>query len=114
MAVMWCINAFGARRRLRQLQVRRRIRFPVFAHSPASVSIEIEPRGKARAFGLRVEDCGAAHKWSRFVPSLRRNAVAGFHHEVTVLKRGWYNWGPVSVSSGFPFGLVEGYLQAGS
>ncbi len=111
MAVTWCVNALEVRLRLRRLRARQWLSRPVFAAKPATADVEICQTGRRTVLGVRLEARGESHRWSRFVPSVRGGESIRFRYSVTLPRRGWYEWEPVRVSTGFPFGLAEGVIQ---
>jgi uncharacterized protein (DUF58 family) len=104
LAAVPLLNALAADRPLRGLRVRRRIMQPIYAGLPCAVSIQIAPT-KGACLGVRVGDVGPTHMLSWFVDRLERDGQS-FRGQVVLSRRGRYRWGPVSASSGYPFGLV--------
>jgi uncharacterized protein (DUF58 family) len=101
------LNMLLAGRGLRRLHGRRRIAGPVFARTPAAVTLEVNGPGKRGVPALRLEDRGTEHSLAWFVPQLVAGQVLRFCEPVTLPARGRYAWGPFLAASGYPFGLVQ-------
>jgi uncharacterized protein (DUF58 family) len=107
LAVIVAANAVLAGRRLRGLRARRRIAAPVFAGSPCAVEIHIDPPEGGAVAAVRVEDHGPGHALAWFAERLEGSGEQSFRGEVVLPCRGRYAWGPVTASSGYPFGLAR-------
>jgi uncharacterized protein (DUF58 family) len=101
------LNALVAGRRLRSLQVRRRIGEPVFAQTPFAVEVQVTNLGRAAVVGIHIRDLGPDHALGWFASRLEGRACRSFRQEVVLPQRGSYDWGPVAAVSGTPFGLVR-------
>ena len=104
LAAVPLLNALTAGWPLRGLRARRRIARPIYAELPFAVSIQIAPTDGVR-LGIRIEDVGPAHKLNWFIDRLERDGRS-FRGQVVLSRRGRYQWGPASASSGYPFGLL--------
>ena len=105
LAVVPMLNLLAASRALRGLRARRRIAQPIYAGVPCTVAVQAAPpRGRSR-LGVRIEDAGPDHRLSWFVGRLGREGES-FRGQVVLPRRGRYAWGPVTASSGYPFGLA--------
>jgi uncharacterized protein (DUF58 family) len=107
LVVIVVANAVLAGRRLRGLRGRRRIAGPVFAGSPCGVEVHIKPSRPGGLPAVRVEDRGPAHALDWFTDRLEGAGEHSFRGEVVLPARGLYAWGPVTASSGYPFGLAR-------
>jgi uncharacterized protein (DUF58 family) len=107
MLALASLNFFLAGRGLRRLRVRRRIAGPVFAQTPAAVTLEVTGPARRGLPGVRLEDCGGEHGLAWFVPQLAAGQTLRFCEPVTLPARGRYAWGPFVAASGYPFGLVQ-------
>jgi uncharacterized protein (DUF58 family) len=108
MLVLWGLNFALAGRRLQRLQARRHIDGPVFAQAPVTVSVEVFNPQRSSPFGFWIEDrspIGEA-SWG-FLVQLRRQETARWQRDVTLPRRGAYQWQPLAARSGYPFGLVQ-------
>jgi uncharacterized protein (DUF58 family) len=101
------LNALVAGRRLRSLQVRRRIGEPVFAQTPFAVEVQVTNPGRAAVVGIHIRDLGPDHALGWFASRLEGRACRSFRQEAVLPRRGPYDWGPVAAVSGTPFGLVR-------
>src|SRR5207248_11187455 len=63
--------------------------------------------------GLIVEDQGADHFWSSFIPQLEAGGKSQLGAEMVIQRRGVYAWAAPGVRSGFPLGLIEQRLNVG-
>ena len=63
------------------------------------------PDRRPRRLGVRIEDEGPGHRLGWFADRLGREGES-FRGQVLLPQRGRYAWGPVTASSGYPFGLA--------
>jgi uncharacterized protein (DUF58 family) len=109
----WMIQWLGARRRLRRLGLRRWTDDLVFAETPFTLTVEVSNPGRRSCFGLVLEDQGAEHFSSSFIPRLEPGAKKQFQADMVLERRGVYPWHPLRARSGIPLGLVEQRLSVG-
>ena len=107
LASTWLVQLLFAGRRLRYLDVQRRIRGWAFAQTPFTFTVCLNNPTRRTQSGLTVEDRGLGHFWSWFVLRLGAHARLEFQAEMLLRKRGLYDWPPIAIRSGFPLGLVE-------
>ena len=110
MAVTWLIHLIGTGRGLRKLGLRRWTNGWVFAGRPFVLSHEVINHGRRNQRGLSLEDRGRSHSWSQFISQLDKGGKIQFQTEMVLPERGVYDWQPMSLRTGFPFGLVERYV----
>jgi uncharacterized protein (DUF58 family) len=96
----------ACRRNLRRLRIVRRVPERIFAREPFFVELEIENPGP-RQLSLRIEDRSEEGRWQAYVPALRRGEKVVLRQRVVIQQRGRYRWSALSVSTGFPFGLLR-------
>ncbi len=101
------LNGVSARRSLRGLRGRRRLAEWVFARTPCDVEVRVSNAGRRPRLGLRIEDRGPDHAVTWFADRLPGRGNLTLRQEVVLPRRGRYAWGPITVHSGYPFGLVE-------
>jgi uncharacterized protein (DUF58 family) len=101
------LNLLVAGRRLKRLSARRRIDEPVFAGAPCVVEVQVDNVGRGPLVGVRVEDRGEGHALNWFVTRLEGHGRSSLRQQLVLPRRGRYAWGPVTVVSGYPFGLAE-------
>ncbi len=106
MVVVPLLNLRAAARMVRGLQARRRIVRPVYAGAPCTVTVQVAPTGGPARLGVRIEDAGPGHALQWFADRLGREGQT-FRGRVELPGRGRYAWGPVTATSGYPFGLVH-------
>ncbi|MBY0526109.1 MAG: DUF58 domain-containing protein [Gemmataceae bacterium] len=106
MLMAWGINFALAGRRLRRLEARRRIDGIVFAQTPFPVLIDIFNPHRAM-FGFWIEDVGKEHDADWFLVRLGAGESVRFAQELTLPRRGRYDWQPLTAISGYPFGLAQ-------
>jgi uncharacterized protein (DUF58 family) len=92
---------------LEQVRARRHVLQPLFAQTPFLVEVELFNPSRRDLWGVRVVETGSTHSQPNFCVRLEGRGRRAFRHEVTLPYRGTYYWGPLVVSSGYPFGLVE-------
>ena len=114
MLAAWMIQWLGARRRLSHLGLRRWTDNLVFAETPFTLTVEVSNPDRQARFGLVVEDQGADHFWSSFIPRLEGKAKSQLHADMVLGRRGIYAWPALRARSGFPLGLVEQRLTVGT
>jgi hypothetical protein len=110
---LWAVNFVWvlARRRFRGLRVRRRVDEAAFARQPFTVCLELtNPTGR-RQPGVRVEDRSRFHRNIWFLPVVRPGEVVETRFPVTLPRRGRHRWAPLSVRTGYPFGLYRRELE---
>jgi uncharacterized protein (DUF58 family) len=100
-------NAMLAGRRLHRLRARRRIAAPAFVGSPCVVEVQIDNPHRRGVPAVRVEDHGPDHALAWFIDRLEGRGESCLHGEVVLPRRGRYAWEPVTVVSGYPFGLSQ-------
>jgi uncharacterized protein (DUF58 family) len=103
----WVLNALLAGRGLRRLRGQRWIARPLFAGTPATVTVELTNSGRRALPALRLADRGAGHRLDWFVPSLAGGHTLRFSGTVTPAARGRYAWDGLQAVHGYPFGLVQ-------
>ena len=114
MLAAWMIQWLGARRRLRHLGLRRWTDELVFAETPFTLTVEVSNPDRRARFGLIVEDQGADHFWSSFIPRLEGETKSQLHADMVLGRRGIYAWQALRARCGFPLGLVEQRLTVGA
>jgi uncharacterized protein (DUF58 family) len=114
------LNLAVAGRQLRLLRVRRWTDDAVFAGAPFLIQVEVENGDRRAHLGLRVEDRGPRRDQTPpgppsawFISCLDGHARARFRAEVTLPRRGRYEWDAPLLWSGYPFGLLESRLVGG-
>jgi uncharacterized protein (DUF58 family) len=105
--VVWLLNAVLARRGLRRLRGRRWIAQPIFAGTPAAVTIEVHNTGRQALPTLRLEDGAAGQRLDWFVPALGAGGTVRCSTQVTLPDRGHHAWNRLVAVSRFPFGVVR-------
>jgi uncharacterized protein (DUF58 family) len=113
MAVIWGLNAWVVRRRLRHLRLRRWIDRPLFVNAPVAVTVEVDNSSPAFPPGLCLEDRGEHHALTWVVSGCPDPQPLRLREELRLPRRGWYKWEPLQASLGYPFGLVERRLTSG-
>lgn len=106
MMLAWCLNAYLAKRQVRQLRLRRWIDTPAFAQTPLAVEVELCNLHQQRR-AVRLEDRGEAHQFTCFLPTVAPGERVRHGEAVVLPWRGWYDWQPLRACSAYPFGLVE-------
>jgi uncharacterized protein (DUF58 family) len=111
--MLFCLllNVVLAGRRLRRLQGQRRIGEPAFAGDPFPVELRVTNPDRRAQFGVGLADHEPAA--IAFVSSARLGSgqTTIDRREVTLRARGRYQWGPLEVNSGYPFGLAQRCTQ---
>jgi uncharacterized protein (DUF58 family) len=108
MLVMAALNLLAAGRSVRRLRARRRFAEWLFARTPCSVEVLVSNPGRQPRRGLRIEDGGTDRAGMWFIDQLSGLDSVTLRREVdTHARRGRHTWGAVTVSSGYPFGIVE-------
>jgi uncharacterized protein (DUF58 family) len=107
MLALWAVNALLAGGPLRRLRGRRWIEGPVFAGTPAAVTVEATNAGRAAAAGVRLDDGAPGQGPAGFVPRLPSRAAVRLRREVVLPARGVCAWGALLAVSGYPFGLAQ-------
>ncbi len=102
---------------LRRLEVRRRIVSGSHAGSWITVEVEVHnQRRRLASWAVAVEDCVAPGTGSAARRPLRPRVMFSFvpagqrvrqAYRVSLPQRGRYAWGPLHISTRFPFGLVQ-------
>jgi uncharacterized protein (DUF58 family) len=91
---------------LKRVQVHRRVEGTVFAGQPFLMELEVvNASGRGQA-AVRVDDEGADHRVSWFLPRLGKGRTHLHTVTVELPERGPYAWHGPRVSSGYPLGLA--------
>jgi uncharacterized protein (DUF58 family) len=101
------LNVLVVARRLGRLQARRHIGELIFAGAGCPIEVRLYNRSGRPRSGVRLEDSGPDHSLSWYLDHLEGHARRACRGEIVLPRRGWYDWGPIVVSSGYPFGLVS-------
>jgi uncharacterized protein (DUF58 family) len=104
------INWFVARRRLRNLAMRRWIEEPVFAQTPGTIQVEIENSQHRKIVGIRIEDSGPDHYLSWYLSGTDAGPLVRLRQTFVLSRRGRYTWGALRAVTSAPFGMVEATL----
>jgi uncharacterized protein (DUF58 family) len=104
---LWGLNAVLVGRGLRGLRGQRRLPHPIFAGTPASVTLEVIGPHRTSLAAVRLDDRGPDHQFAWFVPQLRAGQALRFAQDVTLPARGRYAWGVLAATCGYPFGLLQ-------
>ena len=105
---------------LRKLTIRRKIPTSVFSGSPFDVEFSIHnQRRSVDSWALVLEDrirnqTNQAIKMGKarcFVPRVGAKQLATARYRVRLLTRGRYRFGPLRISTGVPFGLLQGKIR---
>jgi uncharacterized protein (DUF58 family) len=104
--VLWSLNWFAARKRLRGLAGKRSVEGPIFAGTPARVEVAITNPGRASQAGLVLEERASRPEISWPISLLPGGAAEHFHREITFPRRGRVAVGPLLVSTTLPLGLT--------
>jgi len=106
---LWILNGavVWSYRRLRQVRVRRQMRQEVFAGQPFVYELEIDNPTRYTFRNLTVICRDPTVPTQGFVSVLRPRSTARAFGEGMIPRRGRHRWGPVEISSGFPFGLFR-------
>jgi uncharacterized protein (DUF58 family) len=107
MLILLVLNAFAAGRRLRWLEARRRVGELNFAGSGCKVEVRLRNSSPKARVGLCLEVIGSAHHLNWYLDRLEGQSGHLFRGEVVPPRRGWYDFGPIVATSGYPFGLVR-------
>jgi uncharacterized protein (DUF58 family) len=105
------LNALAAGRGLRRLRAVRRIEGPVFAGSSCRVEVELSNPNRRARVGFFIVDAGPQHSLEWFATRLAGQGRNTWRGEVVLRQRGRYDWGPLALVSGHPFGLVRRRLE---
>jgi hypothetical protein len=111
---MWFVNALTTRfmgRRLKGLLFQRRLQGLVHAGTPTMMSLEVINPGPTGVAGVRVLDEGPAHRLDWGIQELPAEERVSVQQALTPWQRGVYQWKPLHVSSGYPFGLFRRSLS---
>jgi uncharacterized protein (DUF58 family) len=107
------LNGVVVGRRLRKLEARRQVDEMVFAGDSCKVELRLRNlSGRARP-GVRVLDVGPGHDLAWYLDRLEGHARRRCRGTVVWPRRGRHEFGPVFVTSGHPFGLVERRVVVG-
>jgi uncharacterized protein (DUF58 family) len=107
MVVILFLSAVVAGRRLRRLGVHRRLDDLLFASSACGVELTLSNPESRPCEGVRIEDGTVGQPLAWYLDRLEGQSRRSCHGEVRLPGRGAHAWGPVIVSSGYPFGLVR-------
>jgi uncharacterized protein (DUF58 family) len=105
--VLLVLNALVAGRRLGRLEARRHVGELIFAGSGTKVELRVRNLSGRARWGVRIEDSGPAHALGWYFDRLEGQASRVCRGEVVLPRRGWYDWGPIVATSGYPFGLIR-------
>jgi uncharacterized protein (DUF58 family) len=89
------------------LSARRRIGLPVSAGVAFPVQVRLSNGRRGVARGMQILDAGPEHECVWFAAAVASRETITFRAQVTLSRRGRYAWGPLWVTTGFPFGLFE-------
>lgn len=107
---MWLLNMLVtvfSKRRLKQLKARRRFVGTAHVGTPVVSSLEIENHGLSRVSGLHLLDEGSGHQNVIGLSHLDPHQTLELTRQIVPLRRGWYEWKPLRVATGYPFGLCR-------
>ncbi len=106
---LWILNGavVWSYRRLRQVAVRRQVHQEVFAGQPFVYELQIDNPTRHSFRNLTVICRDLTVPTEGFVPVLKPRSTAKAFGEGSTPRRGRHRWGPVEISSGFPFGLFR-------
>lgn len=106
---LWILNAavVWSYHRLRQVTVRRRVHQELFAGQPFVYELEIDNPTRHSFRNLTVICRDLTVPTQGFVSVLKPRSTARAFGEGIIPRRGRHRWGPVEISSGFPFGLFR-------
>ena len=108
MLALWVLNALLAGRRLRHLSAHRYLGRPIFAGKRFCLEISLHNQRRRSEYGLHLDDHGpepARTSW--LLPVVSSRATLRLAEEMMLGRRGRQPWGPLVVSSGYPFGLAR-------
>jgi uncharacterized protein (DUF58 family) len=105
------LNLRTAGRSVRGLRGSRRFAEWMFARAPCAVEVRVSNPGRRPRFGLRLEDGGPDRAAIWFLDRLAGRESQNFRRGFVPSRRGRYEWGAVTVGSGYPFGIVERRFQ---
>ena len=100
-----------------RLSVQRRLPHRIAAGDPLVVDLEVRVRGRSPCWSVVVEDSvalegAASSEWQRsveaFVPRVAPEGPTACSYRCLLTRRGRYRFGPIRVSTRFPFGLIRG------
>ncbi len=107
MVLLWIVNLLLVRRRLRRVEIERRLHDPAFAGQPFTLEFQVRNLGRRRQIGLRLDDRGPHHRLLHFFPTLRAGDKQRVRQQVVLPRRGWYSPEECRLETGYPFGLIE-------
>jgi uncharacterized protein (DUF58 family) len=107
MLVLIALNAMVAGRRLRRLEARRQVGELIFAGTGCKVEVRVRNLDQRPRVGVRVEDTGPDHTLGWYLDHIEGCASRACRGEVVLPRRGWYCFGRLLATSGYPFGLVR-------
>ncbi len=105
-------NWRGARSMLRRLQVHRRL--PESIHAGEMLTVELEATSPSRSLAVVVQDTARPHGAGRdaavlpiaVFPQVPAKQAVGSQYRLTLERRGQYDFGPLRISTRYPFGLM--------
>lgn len=107
---MWLLNMLVtvfSKRRLKQLRARRRFVGTAHVGTPVVSHLEMENHGLSRVSGLHLLDEGSGHQNVIGLSHLDPHQTLELTRQIVPLRRGWYEWKPLRVATGYPFGLCR-------
>jgi uncharacterized protein (DUF58 family) len=107
MLVLLFLNALSAGRRLRRLEAQRQLGELIFAGSGCKVELRVRSLSERPRSGVRFEDTGPSHQLGWYIDRLEGLASHVCRGSIVLPRRGWYVFGPILATSGYPFGLIR-------
>lgn len=104
------VSGLLSERVLRRIEVERHLPSEMTAQVPFAVVVEVRnPDRHTISYSLKVSDCGNffPRRTLGYIPSLEPGESRSFHYLVQAQKRGEYRFGPIHLTTRFPFGLFE-------
>jgi uncharacterized protein (DUF58 family) len=107
MVALLLLNALVAGRRLLRLEAYRHLDDLLFAGARGRVEVRGRNTSSRPVPGVRIEDALAGGPLTWFLDRVEGGARLACPAEARLPARGWHVWGPLTASSGHPFGLVR-------
>jgi uncharacterized protein (DUF58 family) len=79
----------------------------LFAGSGFKLEVRLHSLSARSRAGVRVEDSGPSHQLGWYFDRIEEFGSRVCRGVVVPVKRGWYPFGPIVATSGYPFGLVR-------
>jgi uncharacterized protein (DUF58 family) len=105
--VVLLLNILVVGRRLGQLRAHRHFDELLFAGSSCRVDVWLHNSSAGTCPGVRLEDTISRQQRSWYLDRVEGHDRRLCQAEVRLPLRGWHAWGPLAVSSRYPFGLVR-------